>query len=457
MFIDTAKINIKAGNGGNGSVSFHREKYVAAGGPDGGDGGRGGNVVFVADSNLSTLMDFRYKRKYAAQNGEDGRAARCSGKNAPDLIIRVPRGTLVRDAQSGLVIADISGDEPVVVARGGRGGWGNVHFATPTRQIPKFAKPGGKGEELEVRLELKLIADVGLVGFPNVGKSTIISVISAAKPKIANYHFTTLSPVLGVVRVGPEASFVAADIPGLIEGAADGVGLGHDFLRHVDRCRLLLHVVDVSGSEGRDPKDDFEKINTELANFSQELSARPQIVLGNKCDIASPEQIAEFRAFIEEKGLVFLPVSAATRQGLDKLPGVAAAMEELARQGILVRWREGYLPAQDVPLLQAQAFEPLRGVLALHRNDPLVRCGESARKERYKSPEKGSEVTQYLLVDGVIRGAVMGHFRYGPYDLHAVWLELPEQEAAVRRDEILRAVYAVNGPREEPPPFVPVG
>ena len=201
MFIDTAKINIKAGNGGNGSVSFHREKYVAAGGPDGGDGG---NVVFVADSNLSTLMDFRYKRKYAAQNGEDGRAARCSGKNAPDLIIRVPRGTLVRDAQSGLVIADISGDEPVVVARGGRGGWGNVHFATPTRQIPKFAKPGGKGEELEVRLELKLIADVGLVGFPNVGKSTIISVISAAKPKIANYHFTTLSPVLGARRAGSQ-------------------------------------------------------------------------------------------------------------------------------------------------------------------------------------------------------------------------------------------------------------
>ena len=308
MFIDTAKINIKAGNGGNGSVSFHREKYVAAGGPDGGDGGRGGNVVFVADSNLSTLMDFRYKRKYAAQNGEDGRAARCSGKNAPDLIIRVPRGTLVRDAQSGLVIADISGDEPVVVARGGRGGWGNVHFATPTRQIPKFAKPGGKGEELEVRLELKLIADVGLVGFPNVGKSTIISVISAAKPKIANYHFTTLSPVLGVVRVGPEASFVAADIPGLIEGAADGVGLGHDFLRHVDRCRLLLHVVDVSGSEGRDPKDDFEKINTELANFSQELSARPQIVLGNKCDIASPEQIAEFRAFIARGNVMDMAV-----------------------------------------------------------------------------------------------------------------------------------------------------
>ena len=338
-------------------MSFHREKYVAAGGPDGGDGGRGGNVVFVADSNLSTLMDFRYKRKYAAQNGEDGRAARCSCKNAPDLIIRVPRGTLVRDAQSGLVIADISGDEPVVVARGGRGGWGNVHFATPTRQIPKFAKPGGKGEELEVRLELKLIADVGLVGFPNVGKSTIISVISAAKPKIANYHFTTLSPVLGVVRVGPEASFVAADIPGLIEGAADGVGLGHDFLRHVDRCRLLLHVVDVSGSEGRDPKDDFEKINTELANFSQELSARPQIVLGNKCDIASPEQIAEFRAFIEEKGLVFLPVSAATRQGLDKLPGVV--YERLQQLPPVTVYEPEYV-RPDPALKDPRAFEIAR-------------------------------------------------------------------------------------------------
>jgi GTP-binding protein len=322
MFIDTAKIEIRAGNGGNGAVSFHREKYVAAGGPDGGDGGRGGNVVFVADSNLSTLMDFRYKRKYVAQNGEDGRAARCTGKNAPDLVIRVPRGTVVRDAETNLVIADLSGDEPVVVARGGKGGWGNVHFATPTRQIPKFAKPGQKGESLTVRLELKLIADVGLVGFPNVGKSTLISVLSAAKPKIANYHFTTLSPVLGVVQVGPEASFVMADIPGLIEGAAEGVGLGHAFLRHVDRCRLLLHVVDVSGCEGRDPKEDFDKINAELEKFSPELSTRPQIVLGNKCDIATPEQIETFRAFIEEKGLTFIPVSAATRQGLDKLPGL---------------------------------------------------------------------------------------------------------------------------------------
>lgn len=322
MFIDTAKILIKAGKGGDGAVSFRREKYVAAGGPDGGDGGRGGSVLFAADPNLSTLMDFRYQRKYAAQPGENGRGNRCSGKNAADLIIRVPRGTVVRDAQSGLVIADISGTEPVVVARGGKGGWGNTHFATPTRQIPKFAKPGLPGEELEVQLELKLIADVGLIGFPNVGKSTLISVISAAKPKIANYHFTTLSPVLGVVQVGPEASFVAADIPGLIEGAADGVGLGHDFLRHVERCRLLLHVVDVSGSEGRDPREDFEKINAELVNFSAALAERPQIVLGNKCDVATPGQIADFRAFIEEKGLVFLSISAATRQGVDALPGL---------------------------------------------------------------------------------------------------------------------------------------
>ena len=322
MFIDTATITLQAGNGGNGSVSFHREKYVAAGGPDGGDGGRGGDVVFVADPNLSTLMDFRYKRKYVAPSGEDGRGSRCNGRKAEDLVIRVPRGTVVRDAETGLVIADISTDEPVVVARGGKGGWGNVHFATPTRQIPKFAKPGQKGEALEVRLELKLIADVGLIGFPNVGKSTLISVISAAKPKIANYHFTTLSPVLGVVRVGPEASFVAADIPGLIEGASEGVGLGHDFLRHVDRCRLLLHVVDVSGSEGRDPKEDFKTINAELAGFSADLAARPQIVLGNKCDVATDEQIAGFRAFIEAKGLRFLPISAATRQGVDALPGI---------------------------------------------------------------------------------------------------------------------------------------
>ncbi len=346
MFIDVAKIKIKAGKGGDGAVSFRREKYVAAGGPDGGDGGRGGNVVFLADSNLSTLMDFRYKTKYVAPAGENGRGARCNGRNAEDLIIRVPRGTLIREANSGAIMADISEDEPVVVAKGGKGGWGNVHFATPTRQIPRFAKPGTSGEEYEIQLELKLIADVGLIGFPNVGKSTIISVISAARPKIANYHFTTLSPVLGVVRVDDQASFVAADIPGLIEGAADGVGLGHDFLRHVERCRLLLHVVDVSGCEGRDPKDDFEKINSELEQFSTALAARPQIVLGNKCDIATPEQMEEFRSFIEEQGLIFLPVSAATRQGLDKLPGLVYA--ELQQLPEVTVFEPDYLPQQPV-------------------------------------------------------------------------------------------------------------
>ena len=321
-FIDTATIWLHAGKGGDGAVTFHREKYVAAGGPDGGDGGRGGDILFVADDNLSTLMDFRYKRKYTAPDGENGRAKRQSGADADDLVIRVPRGTVLKEAESGLVIADLSGSEPVIVARGGRGGWGNAHFATPTRQIPKFAKPGLPGEDLHVQLELKVIADVGLIGFPNVGKSTLISMLSAARPKIANYHFTTLTPVLGVVRVGPEQSFVCADIPGLIEGAAEGVGLGHDFLRHVERCRLLLHVVDVSGCEGRDPKADFAQINRELAGFSAELAERPQIVLGNKCDIATPEQIEEFKTFIEGQGLTFLPISAATRQGIDALPAL---------------------------------------------------------------------------------------------------------------------------------------
>ena len=276
MFVDQAKIKIKAGDGGDGAVSFHREKYVAAGGPDGGDGGRGGDVVFQVDDNFSTLIDFRYKRKYVAERGQNGAARNCTGKSAPPLIVKVPRGTVVRDAKTGRIMADMSTDEPKVLAKGGNGGKGNVHFATSTRQIPKFAKPGYPGEEFEVTLELKLLADVGLVGFPNVGKSTLISVVSAAKPKIANYHFTTLTPVLGVVRTGEEKSFVMADIPGLIEGAGDGVGLGHEFLRHVERCRLIVHVVDVSGIEGRDPKDDFNIINAELAKFNAELAERPQ-------------------------------------------------------------------------------------------------------------------------------------------------------------------------------------
>ncbi|MGN0696563.1 MAG: GTPase ObgE [Oscillospiraceae bacterium] len=330
MFVDKAVIYVKAGDGGDGAVSFHREKYVAAGGPDGGDGGKGGNVVFVADDSMSTLLDFRYKRKYAAEKGQNGSGGRRTGKNAPDLIVKVPRGTLVRDNKTGRIIADMSSDEPQIIANGGKGGKGNARFATPTRQIPKFSKPGFLGEEIEASLELKLLADVGLVGFPNVGKSTLISVVSAAKPKIANYHFTTLTPVLGVVSAGEGKSFVMADIPGLIEGASEGIGLGHEFLRHVDRCRLIIHVVDVSGSEGRDPKEDFEIINRELSNFSEELAERPQIVAANKCDMADPEKIAEFKAFIAEKGYQCFEISAATTMGTKELMDcVAAELDKL--------------------------------------------------------------------------------------------------------------------------------
>lgn len=319
MFVDIAKIKIKAGDGGDGAVSFRREKYVASGGPDGGDGGTGGSVYFQADDNLSTLADFRYKRKYSAPRGDNGRAKRCAGRKGEDLIIRVPRGTLIKEAETGRILADVSEDEPQLVARGGRGGWGNSHFATPTRQTPRFAKPGTPGESYEVQLELKLLADVGLVGYPSVGKSTLISVVSEAKPAIAEYHFTTLTPVLGVVHLGENSSFVMADIPGLIEGAGEGVGLGHQFLRHVERCRLLVHIVDVSGSEGRDPKADFEIINQELAKFNPELAERPMLVAGNKCDLADEEQIAAFRQFVEEKGYEFFPIMAAIRYDVDPL------------------------------------------------------------------------------------------------------------------------------------------
>ncbi len=351
MFVDIVKISIKAGDGGNGAVSFHREKYVAAGGPDGGNGGKGGDIVFQADDSLSTLIDFRYKKKYTAQNGAPGGSRRSSGKSAPDTIIKVPRGTIIKDSETGRILADISDDEPVVVAKGGKGGKGNMNFATPTRQIPRFAKPGYPGEQFDVTLELKLLADVGLVGFPNVGKSSLISVVSAAKPEIANYHFTTITPVLGVVKYD-EKSFVMADIPGLIEGASEGVGLGHAFLRHVERCRLIVHVVDVSGSEGRDPKDDFEKINLELANFSSELSERPQIVAANKSDIATEEQIEDLRSFIEEKGLSFFVISAASAQGTKEL--VSAIAGELEKLPPIVRYEAKPLTLEE---LEKQAAE----------------------------------------------------------------------------------------------------
>ena len=342
MFIDIAKIKVKAGDGGDGAVAFHREKYVASGGPDGGDGGRGGDIVFRVDDNLSTLADFRYKRKYTAERGENGRGKRCFGKSAQPLVITVPRGTLIRNAETGRIMADMSTDEDVVIAKGGRGGWGNTHFASPTRQTPRFAKPGTPGEAFELQLELKLLADVGLVGFPNVGKSTLVSVVSEAKPNIANYHFTTITPVLGVVHMPNAPSFVMADIPGLIEGAWQGVGLGHQFLRHVERCRMLIHIVDVSGSEGRDPKEDFATINKELANFSEELSTREQIVVANKSDIATEEQVESFRQFIEEQGYAFFCISAATRQGVEPL--VHAIFHKLEQLPPIKRFEVNYVP-----------------------------------------------------------------------------------------------------------------
>lgn len=371
MFIDSAKIKISAGNGGDGAVAFHREKYVASGGPDGGDGGRGGNVIFEVDDSLSTLSDFRYHRRYRAESGENGRGSRCSGRAGKDTVIRVPRGTLLRDARTGRLIADLSADGRTVVAKGGRGGWGNARFATATRQTPRFAKPGGRGESRELLLELKLLADVGLVGYPNVGKSTLVSVISEAKPQIANYPFTTLTPVLGTVRLEEGRSFVVADIPGLVEGASGGAGLGHQFLRHVERCRLLVHLVDVSGSEGRDPENDFRVINSELKKFNPDLAARPMVVAGNKCDLASEEQIARFRAFVEKQGYEFFPMMAAIRHGVDPLvrriggllaglppirrfaPEPAPAPEDAAGEAFSIARRNGKYVVTGERLLQS--------------------------------------------------------------------------------------------------------
>ncbi len=324
-FIDTARITVQAGDGGNGAVAFHREKYIAAGGPDGGDGGRGGSIILRVDPHMSTLMDFRYQRKYAAENGKDGAGNRCSGRDGASKVIRVPRGTVVRDAATKEIICDMSGDGDFVLARGGNGGWGNRHFATPTRQAPHFARAGLPGQSREVMLELKLLADVGLVGFPNVGKSTLLSVVTRATPKIANYHFTTLSPNLGVVPLDEGRSFVLADIPGIIEGAAEGAGLGHDFLRHIDRCRLLIHVVDVSGCEGRDPAADFDAVCAELAQWSPELAERPMLVAANKVDVMEdPALLERLRAHAESRGCPVYALSAATHRGTEELMRAAA-------------------------------------------------------------------------------------------------------------------------------------
>ena len=327
-FVDHVKITAKAGNGGNGSVSFHREKFVLNGGPDGGDGGKGGDVLLYADPNMHTLLDFRFKSKYTAENGLDGSGQRCTGKCGADLVIKVPVGTVLRDADTNAVVADM--DKPGEtrrLLRGGKGGWGNSHFATSTRQAPNFAKPGVKTEVHTFLMELKTIADVGLVGYPNVGKSTILSVVTSARPKIGNYHFTTLTPNLGIVRhYGKD--FVLADIPGLVEGASEGVGLGHAFLRHVERTRLLLHVVDIAGSEGRDPIEDFDQINRELQNYG-ELADRPQIIVCNKTDLPDAEEnIERMKEHVKELGYPVFAVSAATHQGFDPLLNATAQLLE---------------------------------------------------------------------------------------------------------------------------------
>ena len=419
MFVDIANIHLKAGCGGNGAVSFHREKYVAAGGPDGGDGGRGGNILFVADDNLSTLADFRYKRKYCAENGQNGGASRCTGKRAPDLIIRVPRGTLIKEQETGRIIADISDSEPVVIAKGGNGGWGNQHFATSTRQVPRFAKAGNPGEELDVTLELKLLADVGLIGFPNVGKSTLVSVVSQAKPKIANYHFTTLTPVLGVVSLGEGSSFVMADIPGLIEGAGEGVGLGHEFLRHVERCRMLLHVLDISGSEGRDPIEDFETINKELAVFSEELSSRTQIVVANKCDLVEEEKIEEYRKFFEGRGYQFFPIMAAISEGTSELINAVAA--ELEKLPPVKRYQPEAAPAVDYTMPSNNRTFNIRvieGVYMVEDAPWLLKVMADINPDDYESLQYFERVLRSSgIIDALVKAGVKEGDTVSVYDV----------------------------------------
>ena len=414
MFVDIAKIHLKAGDGGNGCVSFRREKYVAAGGPDGGDGGKGGDIVFVADDNLSTLADFRYKRKYVADNGEKGGTRRCTGKSAANLVISVPRGTLVKDAETGRLIADISTDEPVVIAKGGNGGWGNMHFSNSTRQVPRFSKPGNPGETIDVTLELKLLADVGLIGFPNVGKSTLVSVVSEAKPKIANYHFTTLTPVLGVVRMGEGSSFVMADIPGLIEGAGEGIGLGHEFLRHVERCRLLLHVIDVSGCEGRDPIEDFNAINRELAVFSEELCDRPQIVVGNKCDLTDEDRVAEIKKYFEDRGYAFFPIMAPINEGTEELINYVAS--ELAKLPEILTFEPDPIPEEEIEVetnRRTFTVDLIDGVYVVDNAPWLLKILETVNPEDYESLQyfqrslQQSGIIQALVNAGVQDGDIV--------------------------------------------------
>ena len=390
MFIDKARIFVKSGNGGNGAVSFRREKYVPAGGPDGGDGGNGASVIFEVDLGLRTLMDFKYQRKYVAEHGEDGSKKRKAGRNGEDLILKVPPGTIIRDEATGLVIADLKEEgDRAVVAKGGRGGKGNQHFANAVRQAPAFARSGSDGVEKWVVLELKMIADVGLLGFPNVGKSTFLSVVTKAKPKIANYHFTTLTPNLGVVQTKFGDSFVLADIPGLIEGAAEGVGLGHDFLRHVERTKVLIHIVDISGLEGRDALEDFDKINDELKLYNEKLATRPQVVVANKMDILEDESIfEEFKNELEDRGYKVFKMSAATRQGVDDVIAYVSELLREAEEIELVSEEEMFRPELDEVQDEGLQIDIEDGV--------YVVTGKSLRRIMYSVNFDDMESLQYF-------------------------------------------------------------
>ncbi|WP_122640284.1 GTPase ObgE [Romboutsia sp. Marseille-P6047] len=391
MFIDKARIFVKAGNGGNGSVAFRKEKYVPAGGPDGGDGGRGASIVFEVDLGLRTLMDFKYQRKYLAESGGDGSKKKKAGKNGEDLILKVPPGTIIRDEATGLIIADLKEEgDRAVVAKGGRGGKGNQHFANAVRQAPAFAKSGTDGEERWVILELKMIADVGLLGFPNVGKSTFLSVVTKAKPKIANYHFTTLTPNLGVVQTKFGDSFVLADIPGLIEGAAEGVGLGHDFLRHVERTKVLIHIVDITGHEGRNALEDFDKINEELSLYNEKLSHRPQVVVANKMDILEDESVyEEFKEELEGRGYKVFKMSAATRQGIDDVIAYVSQLLKEVEDVELVTEEEMYRPELD----QSNEDE---GLTVEIEDGIYVVKGKSLRRIMYSVNFEDMESIQYF-------------------------------------------------------------
>ena len=394
MFTDYAKITIKSGNGGDGAITFRREKYVAAGGPDGGDGGRGGSIYFQVDPNANTLVDFRYTKKFKAQNGENGSGSNKYGKSGEDLYIDVPIGTIIKDAETGKIVADLSKEgQKELVLKGGRGGKGNSHFATATRQVPRFAQAGEEGEEKEVILELKLLADVGLLGFPNVGKSTFLSVVTDAKPKIANYHFTTIEPNLGVVKTKNGDSFVIADIPGIIEGASEGIGLGIQFLRHVERTRLLLHFLDVSGQEGRNPVEDFYAINEELKKYSEKLSTRKQIIVANKIDVIQDEKLLEeVEKLAKKEGLELYKISGATKQGVQELiDHVSEVLKTLPKEDLIEiedkivytledEKQQWEIKKQDeVFIVTGKAVERLMGRINIEDNESMYYLQKSLR------------------------------------------------------------------------------